>query len=329
MSKNPPEVVLVNSHGDAVEGIHRFSHEAMATIYEVLIQHDDYRYCRQAAQEVFGEIGRIEQELSRFVPNSDIGRINTSPAGQPIQVGMDAFECLSIACRLYEETEGVFDVTIGSLFRCLLDERRQPRGASEAEIEAALRLTGADLLRLDAEYYTVTVAVKGVQVDLGGIGKGFTVDRIGGMLREWGLNRVLVHGGYSSVLALDAPEGGDGWPITFSNPEDFGQTIVRFSLKNGAVSGSGRGKGHIIDPRTAKCVLGRAASWACTEDAASGDALSTAFMIMSDDEIRRFCAKKPGVRGLVIGGEEGSGGGLVGLRAFGDWKDGEIVVPLE
>jgi FAD:protein FMN transferase len=331
MSKTPPEVVLVNSHGEAVAGIHRFSHEAMATIYEVLIQHDDYRYCRQAAQEVFGEIARIEQELSRYVPNSDIGRINTSPARQPIQIGLEAFECLSIACRLYEETEGVFDVTIGSLFRCLLDEKKQPRTPAPEELETALSRTGAHLLALDRYLYTVTVAVEGVQVDLGGIGKGYTVDRIGAMLREWGLDRALVHGGYSSVLALDAPEGAGGWPVTFSNPENYQQTLVRMSLKNQAVNGSGRGSGHIIDPRTARPVLGRLASWACTTDAATGDALSTAFMIMSAEEIRRYCAAHREVRALVAAdgfAPPEHAEAKLALQAFGPWEDGQILVPI-
>jgi thiamine biosynthesis lipoprotein len=329
MTAKPPEVFLINSHGDAVKGVHRFSHEAMATIYEVMIQHDDYRYCRQAALEVFGEIDRIEQELSRFVPNSDIGRINTSPPGQPVQVGLEAFECLRIACRLYEETDGVFDVTIGALFRCLLDEKKQPRTPSAEELAAARARTGAHLLKLDPTLYTVTIAVRGVQIDLGGIGKGFTVDRIGGMLREWGLSKALVHGGYSSVLALDAPDGSDGWPVTFSNPENYQQTLVRMSLRNQAVNGSGRGSGHIIDPRTARPVLGRLASWACTADASTGDGLSTAFMIMSAEEIRRYCAAHRGVRALVIADSDAPAGTLaqVNLQAFGPWENGQILVP--
>ncbi|MBE0537490.1 MAG: FAD:protein FMN transferase [Phycisphaerae bacterium] len=330
MTTKPPEVFLVNSHGDAVKGVHRFSHDAMATVYEVLIQHDDFPYSRQAAMEVFSEIDRIEQELSRYIPNSDIGRINTSPPGRPVQIGLEAFECLRIACRLYEETDGAFDVTIGSLFRCLLDEKKQPRSPSPEALHAALARTGAHLLRLDPDLYTVTVAVEGVQVDLGGIGKGFTVDRIAAILREWGIDKALVHGGYSSVLALDAPDGSDGWPITFSNPEDGQETLVRLSLKNQAVNGSGRGSGHIIDPRKARPVLGRLASWSCTPDAASGDALSTAFMIMTGEEIRRYCDAHRRVRALVIADPHTSGGiahKQTAFQAFGAWENGQILVP--
>lgn len=319
MSDKTPEVFLVNSHGEAVEGIHRFSHDAMATIYEVLIQHEDVRYCRQAAHEMFAEIDRIEQELSRYIANSDIGRINAATPGEPVQVGLEAFECLKTACRLYEETGGVFDVTIGSLFGVLLDEKKRPRTPDEVELAAALARTGVHLLSLDENLYTVTVAVAGVQVDLGGIGKGFTVDRLGGMLREWGLNRAMVHGGCSSVLALDAPEGADGWPVTFSDPRNYTQTLVRMSLANEAVNGSGRGSGHIIDPRTAKPVLGRLASWACTRDAATGDGLSTAFMIMSAEEIRQFCATHKDVRALVIEDDdaEATPSHEIAVQAFG------------
>ncbi len=324
MEKEPPEVVLVNSQGDAIEGVCRFSHEAMATTFEVLIQHDDREYARQAALEAFGEIDRIEQELSSFVENSDIGRINTAVVNKPVNVGLETFECMQIACRLCAETYGAFDVTIGSLYECLLDENKQPRMVDQLRLAAARSRTGSHLLKLDGELHTVSVLAVGVKVDLGGIGKGFAVDKVAGLLREWIIDRAMIHGGYSTVLAMGAPADSAGWPITFSNPLDRKETIVRLQLQNEAVSGSGLEQGvHIIDPRQAKPVAGKLASWSSARDAATADALSTAFMVMSADEITRYCSEHAGTRALVVAAAEGEADRLR-MSSYGAWREGEL-----
>lgn len=321
MKNKPPEVVLVNSLGDTIEGIHRFSHEAMATTFEILIQHEEYEYAREASLEAFIEIDRIEQELSRFVENSDISRLNAAKPGKPVQVGPETMECLKIACRLYEETNHAFDITVGRLFACLLDANKMPRMVSKDELKIALSKTGTNLLKLDEEWLTVQVAVEGVWVDPGGIGKGFALDKIGELLREWSIGRAMIHGGYSSVLALDAPEGLDGWPVTFSNPLDRREAIVRLVLENAAVSGSGVDYGmHIIDPRLAKPVAGKVAAWACAPDGATSDGLSTAFMVMSGEEIGDFCKGHPGVRGITAKKEK-----EVEFSFYGVWLDEERV----
>ncbi|MHC4537914.1 MAG: FAD:protein FMN transferase, partial [Planctomycetota bacterium] len=147
--------------------------------------------------------------------------------------------------------------------------------------------TGAHLLQLDEFEHTVQLSISPVLVDLGGIGKGYAVDRVAELLRDWSIEIALVSGGYSSVLALDGPADTKGWPLTLSNPGNHKQVLARPCLQGRALSGSGLQKGgHIIDPRTVQPVKGKIAAWASASDAATADALSTAFMIMSPDEIR-------------------------------------------
>jgi len=325
MEKKPPEVVLVNSQGEAIEGVSRFSHEAMATTFEVLIQHDDREYARQAAMEAFGEVDRIEQELSRFVENSDIARINAATVNKPVNVGLETFECLRIACRLCAETCGAFDITTGALFDCLLDENRQPRTVDQLRLAAARSRTGSHLLKLDAALHAVSVSVVGVKVDLGGIGKGFAVDKVAALLRRWGIDRAMIHGGYSTVLAMEAPANSAGWPITFSNPLNRKETIARLTIQSEAVSGSGLEQGaHIIDPRRAEPVAGKLASWSSASDAATADALSTAFMVMTPEEIQRYCTAHPGTRALVVAAAEDEGD-RIRISSYGAWRRGELV----
>src|SRR6476659_1357952 len=125
--------------------VRRFSHEAMATVYEVYAVHEDRQYAAQAAQAAFDLTDRLERELSRFLPNSDITRINQLAAGESTRVTPSTLECLVIARHMFELTAGAFDISIG---------------------------TGLPSLELDPDEFVVRSMTGGVQVDLGGIGKG-------------------------------------------------------------------------------------------------------------------------------------------------------------
>lgn len=321
MSKQQPETCFVQSDCQSIPGMKRFCHEAMATTYEVIMVHDDDRYARQAAAAAFDEVDRLEGELSRFIENSDITRINNLPANKPLRLGLDAFECLQLSSRIYAETKGAFDITIGSLLSCWRNEDGTPRTPSREELNLARQHTGTDLLLLDESEHTVQLSASPVQVDLGGVGKGYAVDRAAELLREWSIDIALISGGYSSVLALDAPADTKGWPLTLSNPDNRKEILARPSLRGRAISGSGLQKGrHIIDPRTAQPVKGKLAAWASAPDAATADALSTAFMVMSPDEIRQYCSRHPDVSATIMLKGRSKGVQKDNILHFGDWK---------
>ena len=125
--KRQEETCFVRSDCSSLAQVKRFSHEAMATTFEILIVHEDDLYARQAAMAAFAEVDRLEEELSRFIENSDISRINELPAGESLPLGLDTFECLKISVRMYAETDGAFDITIGSLFQCWRNDDETPR----------------------------------------------------------------------------------------------------------------------------------------------------------------------------------------------------------
>lgn len=272
--------------------VRRFSHEAMATVFEVYAVHPDERYAAQAAQAAFDLADRLETELSRFRSNSDISRINHLAAGESAQVTPSTLECLVIARHMFDLTGGAFDVSIG---------------------------TGLDSLELDTDNVSVRAARSGPQIDLGGVGKGYAVDLMAELLEEWGLQHVLVHGGFSSILALEPPAGRDGWPLTLSDPANQSRLLARLDVRQTALSASGLRKGdHIVDPRTGGPVRGRLAAWvslprpeparaALGDDAAPrmaaaavADALTTAFMLLSLEEIRALCERSPGVEAWIL-----------------------------
>ena len=279
---------------------HRFAHAAMATVFEVFCVHGDAGYARQAAQAAFDLVDRLELEQSRFIANSDVSRINALAAGQTTRVSPSTMECLEIAWRMHAVTGGAFDISIGS---------------------------GLEHLELVPDDFVVRARNEGARLDLGGIGKGYAVDRMGEVLEEWEVHSALIHGGFSSVLARDAPPGRDGWPLTLSAPgPGKGAVLARISAREKALSASGTRKGdHIRDPlagrtvcdRTAWTTLSRSAEadegalgeWldAVRSPAAVAEALSTAFMILPVEEIAELCGRGPGLEAWLIREVPGAG----------------------
>ncbi|UCF42530.1 MAG: FAD:protein FMN transferase [Planctomycetota bacterium] len=321
MAQTQPEAYLVSSNWDSIEGVQKFSHEAMATTFEIFTLHSDSRYTEQAAWAAFDELDRLEAELSRFVENSDISQINNLTTNQSLTVGPDTFECLELCIRLYAETKGAFDITIGYLMDCWLDEGKTLRNPSDEQLDSARRCTGMGLLELDGAAVAVRLLGEAVKIDLGGVGKGYAVDKMAELLSEWGVDTALIHAGYSSVLALGSPPHAKGWPVTMSNPADRRQTLALLYLCDRALGGSGLQKGrHIIDPRAARPVDDNLAAWACAGDAATADALSTAFMVMSADEVKQHCLGHSDTLAMVITEGQDTGDGKGKILRYGPWE---------
>ena len=321
MTQPQPDINIVKDTLDSISDARHFSHEAMATTFEIIILHEDARYAKQAAWAAFDELDRLEAELSRFIENSDISRINNLPANQPLQIGLSAFECLQLSARIYDETGGAFDITIGSLMNCWLNEDKTIRTPSKEQLNKARQRTGTHLFKLDETEHTVELLTDELQIDLGGIGKGYAVDKMAGLLDDWGIDAALIHSGCSSVLAIGAPPGTKGWPVTLSSPASSKQTLAYLYLRDRAVSGSGLQKGwHIIDPRTARPVASKSAAWACAPDATTADVLSTAFMVMSPEQVKQYCASHSDVLAMIITGEHSAEAQKEKILRYGHWK---------
>jgi FAD:protein FMN transferase len=280
----------------------RFSHFAMATEFEIYIAEASPLYAAQACHEVFAELDRLENELSRFLAGSDVTRINHMQPGERIVVGPDAMACLKSCFQLYLETEGAFDITVGALYQCWLNDDKTNKGPSPQEIMDAGVRTGLHHLFFDEETFTVSIDLAGLQIDLGAFAKGYSVDKMIGILRDWEIPAALIHGGNSSVYAYS---GGEGWLAVISHPLDHAQILRRWTLQNSAMGGSGIQKGrHIIDPRSGHPIEDRLAAWVIAPEAATADALSTAFMVMSIEEVKQFCRCHGEIKAVVLPGKE-------------------------
>ena len=275
---------------------HIFSHKAMATVFQIVIAGEEEAYAAQAAHQAFLLIDQLEDELSRYRPNSDISQIKSLRMGQGIRVSFHTFQCLKQCREIYELTGGSFDITTGRLYDALKDGKSRPH-----DLEKAREKTGMELLVLDEQEMAVGVLASAIQVDLGGFGKGYALDCIVELFAEWDIANFMIHGGHSSVWASGSGPKEDNWLMTLRHPDNQDNVIRQLYLNNKAVSGSGVDKGqHIIDPHDYQPVLQRKGAWAITGNCALSDALSTAFMIMPLPEVEKLCKRRQDLSAIVI-----------------------------
>ena len=255
--------------------VHSFTHEAMATDFEVIIAGQEHEYARQTAGAVFLEVGRLSNLLNKYDAGSDIGQVNLAKAGASVRVGIETIECLEQAIWAHTVSGGLFDPTIGSGFQWLTVDR--------ANFSVGWKAGG-----------------KG-EINLGGIAKGYAIDKAKDVLADWDVTEAVISGGTSTVLAL-----GKEWELGVGGPwgEKVGLTSVK--LKDRALSGSGTEvKGdHIINPKTGRAAQRHLAAWAIHPSAACADALSTAFMMMDVKSIEQLCAATPEMTAFVVTPDE-------------------------
>ena len=135
-------------------------------------------------------------------------------------------------------------------------------------------------------------------------------------LDDWGIKNGLIHSGHSTVLCFGTSLPAAKWPLSISDPTNSDTILKYIDFEKGALSGSGIKKGqHIIDPRLARPVTNRLAAWAFTAGAGEADALSTAFMVMTPEEITNYCNKYP-ASGLTIENDAGNT-----IHFYGKWAN--------
>jgi thiamine biosynthesis lipoprotein len=275
----------------------------MACRFEITLEADHAAWV-PAARAALDEIDRLEDQLSVFRATSAISDVNRRAAAEAVDVDAQLFELLQQCAVLHRETSGTFDITSTPLSRCWGFLQREGRLPPADAIDAARARVGFDHVSLEPATRSVRFSRSGVELNLGAIGKGHALDRVGAGMREAGVSRALLSAGRSSLLALGGP-----WQVDVVSPQISEGPLATVWLRDAALGTSGAGEqfvvvdgvryGHVIDPRTGWPAAGVISASVVTSSAAAADALSTAFLIGGVELARRYCAGHPGVLTIV------------------------------
>jgi thiamine biosynthesis lipoprotein len=281
-----------------MSAVHKFGHEAMATTFEIFLASEDEAFAASMAREAFALLDRLEEQLSRFRPHSDVSIINALEAGESVRLSIPAFDCLKLAFQISSETGGAFDVSLAPVMDRIRNDNGEIVEFGQEVLDEVFAEKREGLYLLSEGDLSIYCQATGAGIDLGGIGKGFALDQMAEFLEEWDLPQALLHGGGSTVLALDPPDGQEGWKVGFG--EESGREPM--VLRRAALSGSGKAvKGaHVMDPRTGMPAMNHTRTWAKAPTAAMSDALSTAFMVMSQEEVDAYCEVHPDVSAYFL-----------------------------
>jgi FAD:protein FMN transferase len=199
--------------------------------------------------------------LSNYRPSSELSRVNECAGRAPVKVSRQFFDLLTACERYSRDSEATFDITVGPLMKAWGFYKGSGRLPSSGEIRTALDGVGYQNLQLDSRDLTVRFKKPGVNLDPGGVGKGYAVDCMVAALMKNGIDSALVSAGGSSIFGIGAPPNDPrGWYIRIRGPKEENRTAAEVYLKNNSLSTSGsyekffwaNGKlySHIMDPRT-------------------------------------------------------------------------------
>ncbi len=264
----------------------------MATRFEVMLYGEDPVHLRAAGEEALGEIERLEAQLSFYRPESELSHVNAHAAQGWVQVTPPLFYLLQKAKRLSQMTHGAFDPTVAPLMSCWGFVQGTGHLPDPHALRDARERLGMDKVMLDEDNFAVRFALPGVTLDLGSIGKGYAVERAAQLLRENEVGQALIHGGTSTIVAIGAPPGEEGWTVAVQHPSHEGERIAALTLRDTSLSVSaphgkafeagGQLYGHVMDPRNGEPVQGAALAAVSLPSATETDALSTALLVLGE-----------------------------------------------
>jgi thiamine biosynthesis lipoprotein len=277
------------------EWFQRINDGIMGTRIVVELWADDAATANTAIDAVMAEMVNIDRTMSTYKPDSEVSIVNRDAAKGPVVITPELFGLLTTALEFSRITQGAFDITYASVgFMYDFHAHKKP---TDAQIASALPAVNYHHVVLDPKARTVFFTQSGVRIDLGGIGKGYAVDRGIAILQSLGITHALVTAGGDSRIIGD--RFGKPWIVGIRHPDDKNRVIAKIPLIDTAMSTSGDYERyfdedgvryhHIIDPRTGKSASKVRSATILASTATRTDGLSkTAFVLGADEAMKIY-----------------------------------------
>ena len=266
---------------------HLFEHQAMATYFKLNIYNEEAKYAKNAAQQAFALIDDLEDKLSRFRPDSDISRVNKLKKDEQLPLDFETWEVLKMAISCHIESNGAFDVGVAEhmkIFRAAKEGILNEYETFKALEKAQTSKEKASLF-VDPDQPRVYCVNPGMFFDLGGIGKGYALDKIDALMKELGIETYTLSAGDSTLHIKNNPAIKPHFTYPIAAKQD--RKIVELSNISVSASGTFHQGNHIFDPRTGKNDFKPEFDrvWVAAKTSSYSDAFSTACFILSLSEI--------------------------------------------
>jgi thiamine biosynthesis lipoprotein len=287
----------------------------MGTTVEIFLYAEPPDRAASLFEVAFQEISRVEEALSTYRTTSEISRINSAAAFKRVVTDPEVFGLIARALEYSRRTGGAFDVTVGPLVKTWGFFRGDGHYPSVAALSEARAKVGWRNVAVDSTKRSIRFLTPGLELDMGGIGKGFALDCAARILRRNGVDRALLGAGQSSYLAIGAPPDSKGWPIAVPDPRDPASALSTVRLRDQSLSTSGsdqqyfemdgRQYSHIIDPRTGQPVTAMVQVTVIAPTATDSDALSTALFVLGRERAPAVIEGMEGTAALLVAGDRG------------------------
>ncbi|HHY37571.1 MAG TPA: FAD:protein FMN transferase [Clostridia bacterium] len=264
---------------------------------------------QEALSEAFDVMRRVDALMNRYSEDSDIGLLNLHAGREPVRLSDDTMECLEEAIRYAKISDGAFDPTLGPLIDLWGIGKRADFIPSREEIERALKLRGIDKIVLDPKTETGFLKVEGMKVDLGGIAKGFAVDRAALALKRRGIRSAIIDAGGNVYVIGKKPDGSE-WRVGIRHPRKSDRMIAVVEVSDTAVVTSGDYQRyfekngvryhHIFDPATGEPARKLISCTIICPSSTRADALSTAVFVLGPDLGMDLVERLPDVEAVLV-----------------------------
>jgi thiamine biosynthesis lipoprotein len=279
----------------------------MGTIVEIILIGDNQKKAEKSALQAFQEIRRIEQLMSPTIEKSDVFLINQFAGRKWVRVSPETFYVIKKSIEISEQSDGGFDITVGPLIKLWQKAREKEHPPSEEDLRKTLDLVSFRNIMISPDE-KILLKKDGMSIDLGGIAKGYAVDRAFDILRGLGYRNLIVNAG--GDLRVGGMKFGQPWFIGIQNPRNSEKVMAKIPLTEGAIATSGdyekyfiyQGKRyhHILNPKDGLPVWGCQSVTVLCEEGILADAMATAVFVLGPEKGFSLCQRTKGIDCLII-----------------------------